>query len=491
MRYRWIRATNLGPALLAAVVLTVLLMPVAMAQTVMEGKSSPLRAFWEQQGNWSDQTTKKVLRATQQLGSWEVLVDLEKNGEWDRQGILEEVYRRRLEPSPALDEGLKKALDSFVANILIGAVQSSKGNRLYVVGAVLEQDPRLQDSEGGALKSFLPLYVAENYQNVRQFALRYEQSVGSKEPSGFSHRVPAPPEGFEKLLSCGAQCLNQQTRAYAYCDSSYSSCLSAADSFYSACNIACLGNGACQAGCFSVWVYQRGSCSISYGDCRVNAGRAYDLCILSCPDEDGGGVGCKAANHTATARLSLDDSTSFGEKLASSPIDFALSRSEKRGKESFVLDEWAVVQDGQVRVSSSPAFASAAIDQHAVPALGSFLMIQEPIHEMNSRYVPKPEVRISEKALASSERGTREIVAARLEIAPAGVVDRVEIVYTSEPLDAGRLEKLISQRVSLTFTTGKGHRTAVYVVFRLTDHLEILHTYTVLPKCCCGGVRCN
>jgi hypothetical protein len=48
-----------------------------------------------------------------------------------------------------------------------------------------------------------------------------------------------------------------------------------------------------------------------------------------------------------------------------------------------------------VTLGSNPAFASAVSDQHAIPAQGLFLIIQEPVHEMNSRLVPKPEVRIS------------------------------------------------------------------------------------------------
>src|SRR5436305_4960506 len=107
MRHRWIRATDLGPALLAAVVLAVSSMSALSAQTVMEGKSGSPRAFWDQQEHWSDQTTRKALRATQQPGAWEVLVDLNNDGEWAHQGFLKEVYRHRPEPSTALDEAQK------------------------------------------------------------------------------------------------------------------------------------------------------------------------------------------------------------------------------------------------------------------------------------------------------------------------------------------------------------------------------------------------
>lgn len=154
------------------------------------------------------------------------------------------------------------------------------------------------------------------------------------------------------------------------------------------------------------------------------------------------------------------------------------------------MDEWAVVKSGRVRTSSNPAFAQAVTDQRSAPTQGSFLMIQEPVHPMNSRLVPKPEVKISSTVLARSERGAGEIVAARIQLSPTRAVERVDIVYTSKPMEESRLKELVSQRIGLVFESEKGHRTAVYMTFRLTDRIEVLDTVTVFPKCCCGGVHC-
>jgi hypothetical protein len=121
-------------------------------------------------------------------------------------------------------------------------------------------------------------------------------------------------------------------------------------------------------------------------------------------------------------------------------------------------------------------------------------VVQEPVHDLNSRHVPKPEVRVSRSRLPRSERGRGEIVAARLEFSSSTEVDRVAILYTSEPVEkAGlaALEQLVSRRVGLIFESEKEHRTAVYVVFRLTDRLELLATHTAFPKCCCGGSFCG
>ncbi len=476
MRHRWVRV-GLASAFLTAAVLALLAVPAAAAAQT---------AFWDQKEHWSDQTARKALRATRQAGRWEVLVDLENDGKWDSQGFLKEVYRRHLEAPVTLDEALKSTIASFETDILIAEVRSAKGNRLYVVAVVFEQDPA-QGPEGSALKTFLPLYVNEVYQDALQFAQTYEGGFGHGEfldsPSG----KPAPPE--EKLLPC-AGCGIEQRRNNAYCNSSYTSCLSAADSFLTSCYAGCIGitATACQAGCASIWFIRRSTCAQDLGDCLLRSQLIYDMCIINCPD--GGGGECSVATDTTTTALSLDRPTGVAQKLMSSPIKFALARSETRGEESFIMDEWAFVKDGRVRTSSNPAFARAVTDQRSVPDQGSFLMIQEPVHPMNSRHVPKPEVRISSTALARSERGTGEIVAARIELSPTRTVDRVEIVYTSRPMEESRLKELVSQRVGLVFATEKGHRTTVYLSFRLTDRIELLDTVAVFPKCCCGGVYC-
>jgi hypothetical protein len=148
------------------------------------------------------------------------------------------------------------------------------------------------------------------------------------------------------------------------------------------------------------------------------------------------------------------------------------------------------MQDGGVKTSSDPSFGQAVSDQVARTARGTFLVIQEPVHGLNSRHVPKPEVRILSSGLAPSERGAGQIVAARLEFSSAKVLDRVGILYTSEPMDTARLERLLNHRVGLVFASEKGHRTAVYVVFRLSDRFELLGSFPTLPRCCCGGQFC-
>lgn len=245
----------------------------------------------------------------------------------------------------------------------------------------------------------------------------------------------------------------------------------------------------CEAGCLALALIQQGVCIASLSSCSSTAGNIRDLCGDLCFEGTPGPCGAAVAQ-TSTAMIPLSADSVSGGRLAGNAIDFHLARAEKRGDETVVLDEWVTVQDGRVLESSNPAFAGALIAQDAAPAPGTFLVVQEPIHVMNRRHVWKPEVRILSTGLAPSERGSGQIIAARLELSAEEVVDRVQILYTSEPLDESELERLVSHRLGLVFSSEKRHRTAVYVVFRLSDRFEVLSTHAALPQCCCGGSFC-
>lgn len=298
-------------------------------------------------------------------------------------------------------------------------------------------------------------------------------------------------ESLEKATPfCEWTCGNQRDTRYSACNGQASVCLISAHDARLACIESCGGDPTCVDNCDANYLLWEATCRANYNSCTGVADELYRQCIDSCSDGGFGGGGCDAVTQTATAALSLEVATAVGRELTSVPVNFSLARVEYRGQESFIREEWAIVKDGRVRVSSDPAFAQAMTDQEAAPPRGSFLVIQEPVHVMNSRHVPKPVVRILSTGLAPSERGEGEIVAARLELSPASSGDRVEIVYTSVPMDETRLKQFVSRRIGLVFASNKEHRTAVYVVFRLTDRFELLGTFTALPQCCCGGVFC-
>jgi hypothetical protein len=355
-----------------------------------------------------------------------------------------------------------------------------------VVAAVLEEDSSLQDSDGQVLKRFIPLHVNESYEGALQFAQTYEKFYDGTLATG---ETLSPQGSFEKPLNCVQKCDNKRQANLSACGVQFTLCGSAANAALLACALSCGGIPVCEGICAAAYLLWLASCTADYIGCQSTAEQIWENCVNNCPE----GPGCIAtATHTVTSTISLERESGLDRKVASKPVNFALSRAEVRGEQSFVMDEWAIVKDGLVRASSNPAFGLAVAEQGAAPA-GLSLVVQEPVHDMNSRHVPKPEVRISGSRLARSDRGRGEIVVARLEFASATDVDRTEILYTSKPVEkAGlaALERLVSRRVSLAFESDKEHRTAVYVVFRLTDRLEVLSTHTAFPKCCCGGEFC-
>lgn len=490
MRGQRIQSVGLLPAFLAAVVLVVSPVSDTMAQPTLENQEEYLGSLWDHQANWFDQGPQKALRATPQEARWAVLVKFEEAGRWHHQGFLQEISRSRLPAPEGMDETLKATFDSLEPAVLVGEVRSSMGIPAYVVAAVLEQATHLSDSAGRTLIPLVPLFVTKSHLSATEFAATYQQAyAGTAEPDAGPNGPLEEEFDFYPAGSCENACNFAYQSGKSQCTATYSGCVALAAAEGGTCVFLCAGIPICEALCLALGIARVAACLLSYDSCVSTQGQIRDLCIGNCAS--GGGPGCSAtATQTATAALSLAATTAGGLELTPTAIDFSLARWETRGQESFIVDEWAIVQNGRATASSNPAFGRAVTDQGAAPPLGSFLMIQEPVHAMNSRHLAKPEVRISSTGLAPSERGEGELVAARLEFSPARVVDRVEIVYTSAAMDEVRLEQLVRRRVGVVFASDKEHRTAVYVIFRLTDRFELLGTFTALPQCCCGEVFC-
>lgn len=489
MRGQRIQSVGLLPAFLAAVVLVASPVSDAMAQPRLENQGEYLAGLWDHQANWFDQGPQKALRATPQEARWDVLVKFEEDGRWHHQGFLHEISRSRLPSLEGMDETLRATFDGLGPAVLVGEVQSSMGIPAYVVAAVLEQATHLSDSAGRTLIPLVPLFVTKSHSGATEFAATYQQAYAGTAESDAGPNGPLEEEfDFYPAGPCETGCNSQYQSGRDQCTLTYGACGALATAFVIQCSLACGGAPPCVAGCTLISLGMVAACLFNFDSCLSTQEQIRDLCLANC---SGSGPGCNAtATQTGTFALSLADTTAGGLELTPTPVHFSLARAETRGWESFIVDEWAIVENGRAAASSNPAFAQAVTDQRAAPPLGSFLMIQEPIHAMNSRHVAKPEVRISSTGLAPSERGEGELVAARLEFSPARVVDRVEIVYTSAALDEARLEQLVRRRVGLVFASDKEHRTAVYVIFRLTERFELLGTFTALPQCCCGEVFC-
>lgn len=213
---------------------------------------------------------------------------------------------------------------------------------------------------------------------------------------------------------------------------------------------------------------------------------------LNCPPPDiDDDPGCTAeATDTETTAVSLEPTTLGGVDATTASVQYPLARSERRGDEVFVMDEWAVASGGDVVASSASEFAEAVATQNAMTRSGEFLLVQEPVHVRNSRHVAKPRVRMARTGLPPSLRGDGQLVVARLEFPPEGPADRVELLYSSASVDAALLEDLLRTRTGLVFASEKRHRAGAYVVLRLGRQLKVLQTLTVLPQCCCGETFC-
>lgn len=215
--------------------------------------------------------------------------------------------------------------------------------------------------------------------------------------------------------------------------------------------------------------------------------------ILNCPPIFDDPDLCEEAitdTQTSIVPLSQERDQELVE-LVREPLRFPLGRVESRGDEMFIMDEWSVVSEGDVVLASSPEFGAAVGEQWASSAEQEALVVQEPVHRMNDRWIPKPMVRIQGgMGLPPEYRGDGELVLARFELSPRRVMDHWEVLYTSGPVDVAGVEELLKGRLGLVFSSDKTHRAAAYVVLRLTDRLEIVDTLTVLPQCCCGETFC-
>lgn len=370
--------------------------------------------------------------------------------------------------------------------LVVGETRDSHGALVYVVAATLE--PSWSDSTGDPLVPLIPLFVARTLPQAASFAVSYGAQVASGAAPEDSSSVLPGGEPLPALPNCGDLCWSKYTASVNQCNLTYAACSPTVSTAFLICAEACLGVPICEGVCLGVSLLALGNCVLSLNSCTGTAGDIRDLCLAGCDD---GGPGCgSVVTQTLTTSLSLGENTAGGLDLAPRPVTFPLSRSETRGRESFLVEEWAVIHGGVVAKTSNPTFAQALAEQGAMPPVGSHLVIQEPMHAHNSREIAIPELRILSTGLRPNERRTGQVVAARVEISPTEHVDRVEILFTSEPMDEAPLSDLLSHRVGVAFASEKHHRTVVFVIFRLTDRLEVLGTDTVLPQCCCGEVFC-
>ncbi len=193
----------------------------------------------------------------------------------------------------------------------------------------------------------------------------------------------------------------------------------------------------------------------------------------------------------ATSILPLSAKAIYLEEVSyksENRLAYTLSRTKLRDGEKFLMDDWAVTSAAGENWATGPrssvdAFHRAVGAQLGHRFSGPFLVIQEPVHERNGRWVPRPEIYLSKVGLASNRRGTGEVVAVRAELFDRRVED-LQILYASSPVDGVWLKELLKQRIGLRFSTPREHPTVAFLVLRLGEELEQITSLAVLPKCC-------
>lgn len=194
---------------------------------------------------------------------------------------------------------------------------------------------------------------------------------------------------------------------------------------------------------------------------------------------------CESAiTMTLTSLLPLDSS-----RVNNSPLqlNYPLSRVQKGVGEEYIVDEWAILDRGAVLRSSSQGFGSIALGSLTDVSGGTFLVIEEPVHVANSRRIPKPSLQLLTSQLPPFRQGISATVTARVEFSRDNLVDHVEILHTSEPVDENWLRTLFERRLALQFASDRRHRAIAYFVADLEGDLQIQQSIVVLPQCCSGG----
>jgi hypothetical protein len=183
-------------------------------------------------------------------------------------------------------------------------------------------------------------------------------------------------------------------------------------------------------------------------------------------------------------------------------------------KISYLMEEWAVIgtalQDGEtaprltVLKASSPAFAAAKLREVELTSLlprekrsaaGSaepaapLLLVEAPIHPHNSRYAPKPGVKLSDNEVPAGMPAGSVLIRADFS-EKDDATPRIQVLYADFPMSR-ELRDLFESRLELDRRSTMHHRTVVFATLTAGDVLELKPLVTVTPKCCCGDWFCD
>jgi len=251
--------------------------------------------------------------------------------------------------------------------------------------------------------------------------------------------------------------------------------------------------------CCSVWICLNCPISCTYGCGREACGGG------------GGGGGCFTApnpNEQKLFTIPIDG----GDAPDLAPSSFGLHRTERStGTMSFLMDEWAVLSystrageaspNVKVLSSSSPEFGASKsqdLDRGTrdreklagrTPSQGTVLVVEAPVHPLNSRFAILPELRFSDLNTPATAAPLELIVRADFA-ADKSSPDGLQVLHANGVTPANLVE-LLRERLEVERGAGTRHRVIVYARVRVDGtRVDASSLAMVMPKCCCGGMHC-
>lgn len=259
-----------------------------------------------------------------------------------------------------------------------------------------------------------------------------------------------------------------------------------------------------------------GICSRTFSCCSARYCLDCSTCTYgcgweACPLGGGGGGGCFTApnpNEQKLFTIPLDG----GDAPDLAPSSFGLHRVERStGTLSFLMDEWAVLSystrageaspNVKVLSSSSPEFGASKtqdLDRGTrdrakragrTPSQGTVLVVEAPVHPLNSRFATLPELRFSDLNTSAVTEPIEFIVRADFA-ADKSSPDGLRVLHSNGVVPADLVE-LIKERLEVERGAGTRHRVIVFAKVKVDGtRLEASSLAMVMPKCCCGSFHC-
>jgi hypothetical protein len=267
--------------------------------------------------------------------------------------------------------------------------------------------------------------------------------------------------------------------------------------------------------CYTITLTCGNGCYRSRVCCTIESCSDCIDCAITCArcNIGGGGGGC-ATSPTPAEQALVAIPLDGGDAPDLTPSSFGLHRTERSNASlSFLMDEWAVISYSsrageagphvEVLKSSSPEFGAAKsrdLDRGARgeakrslagrnPSQGTVLIVESPVHPLNSRFATLPKLRFSD---LNTPVGTEplELVVRADFAADKSSPDGLQVLHADGVVPADLVE-LLRERLEVERDSGTRHRVIVFAKVKVDGtRLDASSLAMVMPKCCCGSFHC-